>query len=403
MREATPAITPPKRRRNLFKLGFGRHSSAASDVSITVLSTLKDASMSGPIPSIGIACALALEILKAAQAAKDNKDAFKRLAKDSCSMVLQIKMVCEDLSAADDMGDSIIERRERLSLMLLKHLEGLEETLTEIRDFAKRRASRGFWKRYCSNKSDLGRIQEYRERVRQALDVFGIQSHIIVRETMVRMASQQQSLQEELRSWGSLERADTSELTMSSVSEETNNPFTSSITSTSSSFSFEDAFKDLLESANDEVVPALSSTFTASTRYITLPVDEKAANPFISSTSSTNAEDSSPSPPPYTRPIGSPTGPKNPFVFSPAHVYSVSLRTTRRIKNTQTSRTASPFVHFDFHLSIPFISFTLTCARSFQAGTFNFTTNMIYLVFVLLAMSVSISLCTASNLKSIVL
>ncbi|ESK84411.1 hypothetical protein Moror_11068 [Moniliophthora roreri MCA 2997] len=353
MRKITPIVLPPpNNRRTLFKLGFGRRLNTASEISITALLTLKCASFAGQIPFIGIACTLAVEILRAAQAAKNNKDAFKRLAKDSCSLVLHIKMVCQELSSVNDMKDSGIEGRQILSPMLLKHLEELEETLTEIRDFAKQRASRGFWKRYFANTSDLGRIQEYRERLRQALDIFGIQSQITVCETVARMASQQRTIQEGLRSWGSIERADTSGSTMFSVNEKTNNPFTSSANSTPcSSVPFEDAFKDLLKSTPDTTaVTDGKASFIDISKPITPPIDERTTNAFVSLTSlPTDVEDLLPSPPPYTHLIGSPTvnKPKDSLISLSASV----VRTTHHIGPGKSATTSSP-AHLGFHVSL---------------------------------------------------
>ncbi|ESK92423.1 hypothetical protein Moror_4554 [Moniliophthora roreri MCA 2997] len=268
MTAAAPAVPQCKNEdtpRIETKSKHGKRLAMAADISMTVLTSLKEASLSAPIPYVGIACALALEIATAAQGANDNKDAFKRLAYDSCSLVMQIKTVCEDLSTAKEKWipekGGVDEKGAQdqcdamLSPMLHKHLEVLKETLTEIRDFAKHRANRGYWKRYFASKSDLGKIQEFRERVRQALDVFGIQSHITVRETMDRIAHRQESIHDELKNWGSVRR-DSPEPISPVDDEKAKNPFARASSTepsppspdSTSPVSFEDAFKGLLAS-----------------------------------------------------------------------------------------------------------------------------------------------------------
>ena|SRR5260221_6040635 len=47
-------------------------------------------------------------------------------------------------------------------------------TLTSIDKFTRKQASRNFFLRMTFAKGDIGRIQEYRERLRQSLDVFWV-------------------------------------------------------------------------------------------------------------------------------------------------------------------------------------------------------------------------------------
>ncbi|EEB93121.1 hypothetical protein MPER_08269 [Moniliophthora perniciosa FA553] len=254
--EDTPRIEP--------KSKHGKRLSMAVDISMTVLATLKEASLSAPVPYVGIACALALEIAVAAQGAKDNKDAFQRLASDTCSLVVQIKAVCDDLSPAkekwkqekggmDGMDQKGSHDQCHAMPMLAPNAAKHLKTLTEIRDFAKHRSTRGYWKRFFAGKSDLGKIQEFRERVWQALDVFGIQSHITVRETMDRIAHRQETIHDELKSWGSVRR-DSPEPISPVDDKAKNNPFAAPTQplppspNPSSPVSFEDAFKGLLAS-----------------------------------------------------------------------------------------------------------------------------------------------------------
>ncbi|KAL0567819.1 hypothetical protein V5O48_014179 [Marasmius crinis-equi] len=177
---------------------WGRRESAVADVSIAVLTTLKEVSQAaGGVPHVGIAAAIALQILTATQGAKDNRDCFKRLASDACSLVVNIVAVCDELIQDSESGEE-----KEISPSLNLHLETLTETLTQINVFAQERAEKSYWKRLISSRSDLDRIKEFRERLIQAVDLFGsharqIQSHITVRESIARIATRQRWIHEE--------------------------------------------------------------------------------------------------------------------------------------------------------------------------------------------------------------
>ncbi|KAK1228602.1 hypothetical protein PQX77_008352 [Marasmius sp. AFHP31] len=169
-----------------------KRGSTAADVSVTVLTALREAAeMSGMAPYVGTLCSLALGIVNTAQGASDNRNSFSQLVHDTCSLVNNIRIVCSELNPENESG--------KLSPMLESHLKTLTSTLEDIQDFAQKRAGKAFWKLYLSAKSDLDRIKGFRERLRQALDIFGVQSHISVREMVERMDTRQKMLQQELQ------------------------------------------------------------------------------------------------------------------------------------------------------------------------------------------------------------
>ncbi|KAK1234714.1 hypothetical protein PQX77_002077 [Marasmius sp. AFHP31] len=186
--KSAPQKTPSRSRTATI---LRKRGSTAADVSITILTALREAAdMSGMAPHVGTLCGLALGIVNAAQGASDNRNAFNQLVHDTCSLVYHIRTVCSELNPENE--------HEELSPMLKSHLQTLTSTLEEIQDFAQRRAGKAFWKLYLSAKSDLDRIKGFRERLRQALDIFGVQSHISVREMVERMDARQKMIQQEL-------------------------------------------------------------------------------------------------------------------------------------------------------------------------------------------------------------
>ncbi|KAK1236021.1 hypothetical protein PQX77_000735 [Marasmius sp. AFHP31] len=227
-----------------------KRGSTAADITVSILSALREVSQAaGGIGYAGMAAAIALEIVNAAQGAKDNKVSFKTLALDAGTLVLNIAEVCKEFEA-----------EKEISPLLRRHLDTLEETLKQIRDYAKKRGDKAYWKRYISSRSDLDRIKEFRERLNQAVDLFGVQSHITVRESIARMATRQETIHEELKRKESDIPQRTSpetvpiETTASPTSVKSNNPFLSGSTPSaaptpSPQFSFNDAFGDLLTSS----------------------------------------------------------------------------------------------------------------------------------------------------------
>ncbi|KAL0061555.1 hypothetical protein AAF712_011581 [Marasmius tenuissimus] len=251
-----------------------KRKTTASDISVTVLSTLKEVSQAaGGIEYVGIAAAIALEIVNAAQGAKDNKDSFNRLASDACTLAMNIVAVCKDLSPEEEGICSLLEQ----------HLQTFTETLEQIREYAKKRANKVYWKRFISSRSDLDRIKEFRERLTQAIGLFGVsepyitksppniltrippsesqvQSHITIRESIARMATRQESFHDELKEiiprQSSPEPLSPTETVVEEVpfptSAKCTNPFRSGSMPAPSpaQSSFDNVFKGLLASSN---------------------------------------------------------------------------------------------------------------------------------------------------------
>ncbi|KAF8071474.1 hypothetical protein FPV67DRAFT_1666967 [Lyophyllum atratum] len=137
------------------------------DTSDVVLSVLKDAARVAPIPYLQQSSALALGI-----GMRNNKDAFLRLANDACELVYAI--LCTPTG-------------ESPTPVYLDNLRGLTETLADIQQFAKKEASRTTILRMIKHKADLDAIKEYREKLRQSLDVFGLKSNISIHENLLRI------------------------------------------------------------------------------------------------------------------------------------------------------------------------------------------------------------------------
>ncbi|RDB15467.1 hypothetical protein Hypma_004270 [Hypsizygus marmoreus] len=148
----------------------------ALHTSEVILSTLRDAARLTPLPFLRDAATLAVGIINAAQGARANKDALQRLANDAGALV------CAIFFKKSNESD-----RTSSSRTLEANLEALVSTLKSIQKFAEKGASRPFLSRAMLHKHDLGQIQEYREHLRQALDVFGLRSTIELHENVARI------------------------------------------------------------------------------------------------------------------------------------------------------------------------------------------------------------------------
>ncbi|KAK7467529.1 hypothetical protein VKT23_004582 [Stygiomarasmius scandens] len=161
-------------------------------VSVIVFDALKDASIAAPFPYAFIAASLALEVLNSVQGAKDNKRALQCLAKEACGLVYTVRSTLQGL--VEKGAEEAAHDTE-----LNKHLKALVNTLLEIKKFTKQLSERSQWRRFLSSRSDVPKIQEYRDRVRQALGIFSLQSDITVRFELLSIKARQETIHENLK------------------------------------------------------------------------------------------------------------------------------------------------------------------------------------------------------------
>ncbi|KAF9464049.1 hypothetical protein BDZ94DRAFT_1356243 [Collybia nuda] len=155
------------------------------DVSDLVLTTVRDAASVSAIPYFKDAADLSLGILAIVKGARDNKESFARLAADACGLVYAV--LCRH------KGETLVQPQD------LDGVRELLKTLSSIERFAMKETSRNFFIRMIRHKSDQGKIQEFRETLRQSLDVFGLQSSLSIQDNIQRLINQQVELMSELQ------------------------------------------------------------------------------------------------------------------------------------------------------------------------------------------------------------
>ncbi|KAJ7716526.1 hypothetical protein B0H16DRAFT_1741183 [Mycena metata] len=166
---------------------------AAFDISTTVLATLTTAAQFAPLPFLQQASILALAILTTVRSAKDNKETFKALANDACELVSAIICVYNDMEK-DGLKPSV---------NLKQRVEDLVSLLQSINQWSQKHAAKSMMARIVSVTSDNNKIQGYRLKLRQALDVFGLQSSITIHETVVQILAELRERDETKKDEGS--------------------------------------------------------------------------------------------------------------------------------------------------------------------------------------------------------
>ncbi|KDQ25178.1 hypothetical protein PLEOSDRAFT_1106122 [Pleurotus ostreatus PC15] len=175
----------------------------AQDVAGIVISTLEQAAAFAPVPYLQQAAGLAITLVDMIQSTSDNKSAFKSLAADACGLVYTAMNVWKD---RDENRDGT-----KIPQDLVNHLEEVLRTMEDIMHFAEMRAARGFLARFLSHKADADGIRGYRVRLKDALDRFGMQSHITVRDAVARIQDQQDAILDALKDHTSTTEVDTND------------------------------------------------------------------------------------------------------------------------------------------------------------------------------------------------
>ncbi|KAJ3764310.1 hypothetical protein EV360DRAFT_77578 [Lentinula raphanica] len=152
------------------------------DLSDQVLSALNIAAQSAPVPYLATLSTVALSIFKAAQGAKENREALGELSKTACDFASSVLDTYRELHPSNSGSDTSQDQSSFSSDHALNsHVEQLLKTLQNINDWITRVKTRKLFFRLISYKSDLREIQKFRGQLRDAMDKFQLQSSIALR------------------------------------------------------------------------------------------------------------------------------------------------------------------------------------------------------------------------------
>ncbi|KAF4585167.1 hypothetical protein EYR40_002004 [Pleurotus pulmonarius] len=148
-------------------------------VSEIFLTILKEASTVSPVPFLSDAAKLSLGILNAVQAVRKNKVLWIDLAQDIARLVVVVVRKVDSTNLDSDTLDQI----EQLHSML-RNIEGTVEVMV----------SRSLVKRAIAFGSDAQKVQQYRQELDLAIDLFGVRAAITNAENMQEILLSQQRL-----------------------------------------------------------------------------------------------------------------------------------------------------------------------------------------------------------------
>ncbi|GLB43798.1 hypothetical protein LshimejAT787_1403100 [Lyophyllum shimeji] len=176
-------LSMAKAKRSQTKIGI------ALDTSELILTTLANAARLTPVPYLQNAAGVALNIVNIIQGVQSNKSAFLRLANDACALVYII--LCRDKEKVPGVA--------AVTPAYLDHARELADTLHEIYNYTKLQSSRNKLIRMIQYKSDAATIQEYRDRLKQSLDIFTLKSTMSIQDTLAAIKEQVSTMADQTR------------------------------------------------------------------------------------------------------------------------------------------------------------------------------------------------------------
>ncbi|KAJ3801114.1 hypothetical protein GGU11DRAFT_288673 [Lentinula aff. detonsa] len=224
-----PSHEEQKRKTKQGTIGKEEFFTALSGATCLTLDALRSAAAFAPIPYLGEAAQLAMSIWDAVQTTQDTKASLRALGSDAISLVYAVMTTCDEvlkrntqkgsepvIEDASELKESDGENKdkeeesskdpeqakdeEKLNPELRRNLEGLCLTLTDLEHFAKHVASRNVVLRFLTARSDAGKVVEFQNKMKMALDLFALQSNITLRQVTCRIETQQAQLLTTLQS-----------------------------------------------------------------------------------------------------------------------------------------------------------------------------------------------------------
>ncbi|GAW09280.1 protein [Lentinula edodes] len=195
---------------------------ALSGATNLTLSALRDAAALAPIPYLGEAASLAIDIWDAVQSTRDTKASLKSLGSDAISLVYAVMATCDEVlkrHRQQESAESTVEDTQKLE----KENSQIDEEVNKDRDPSKPEqtkkeeeinpelrhnlerlcrhvASRNAFIRFLTVRSDTGKVTEFQNKMKMALDLFTLQSNITLRQVTGRIEAQQTQVLQTLQS-----------------------------------------------------------------------------------------------------------------------------------------------------------------------------------------------------------
>lgn len=112
---------------------------------------------------------------------RDAKSAYGQLAQDACNLVHSIVVICKPLEGQkmklpEDLDHDMQSLLQWVTCLAYFSISWhrWSRTLEDINQFAQKQVSRGSIERFVMQKQDVGKVQEYRLKLGQALNIFTV-------------------------------------------------------------------------------------------------------------------------------------------------------------------------------------------------------------------------------------
>ncbi|KAH9486014.1 hypothetical protein JR316_0000077 [Psilocybe cubensis] len=164
-----------------------------------LLNIVKEASSLAPIPYLKQAAGATLKIVEIIQTVKENKIAFERLGQEAMEFITTVYSAYQRSPNKDNWPPQDIKA-------VIDDFVRFQRTLADIQAAINKQLRRGKVTRLVYSAADAGKIEEFRQRLKTAIDMFEVSSHLSLHDALS-LILQNQMKEEEARRQAELLKA----------------------------------------------------------------------------------------------------------------------------------------------------------------------------------------------------
>ncbi|KAF9477579.1 hypothetical protein BDN70DRAFT_880967 [Pholiota conissans] len=156
------------------------------------LALVKEAADFAPIPGLKQAAGTTLQILSSIQAVKDNKTAFRALGDDATALIAVIWRSYQTSPSKESWPPDDFK----------VVIDDLVHTLRSINEYVNAMLDRGVGLRWAYSTADVTKINEYRTKLQNAVQRFGVSSDLTIVDIIHQVLKDQKQILEQLAAKG---------------------------------------------------------------------------------------------------------------------------------------------------------------------------------------------------------
>ncbi|KAJ3861371.1 hypothetical protein EV359DRAFT_84402 [Lentinula novae-zelandiae] len=174
--------------------------SCAWDVSEHILEALASTAQFSTVPYLGTLYTIALAIFNAVRTTKDNQDVLNQLAFAACDLVYTVHKTYQDPLHPSSLSYQTLKTQFSSDLLLKEHVDELMRNLMDINAWISEKTSKNILQRLISSRADVSLIEKFKYQLNETKNKFQAQSLIVIRSYLIRIAAQQNIIQEDAAS-----------------------------------------------------------------------------------------------------------------------------------------------------------------------------------------------------------